>query len=79
MNIQIITEATHNDGRITDSVLQGTLQHLYQAVTGSEKSYMSIITNNGLYPLVGVILMHIDNHNLCLLTLKVIVRMFSDF
>ena len=78
MNIQIITEATHNDGRITDTVLMGTIQHLYQAVTGSDKSYVNVITNNGLYPLVGVILIHIDNHNLCLLTLKVSLWMFSD-
>ena len=78
MNIQIITEATHNDGRITDTVLMGTIRHLYQAVTGSDKSYVNVITNNGLYPLVGVILIHIDNHNLCLLTLKVSLWMFSD-
>ena len=78
MNIQIVSEATHRDGRITDAALFGALQQLLYAVADSENGYVSVVANNGLYPLVGVIRMNINNNSLCLLTLKVSIHMFSD-
>ena len=71
MNIGILSEATKKEKKVAATAIINSLEELYKYFLKYENSYRVLVENNGLYPLLTIIRMNVQNETICLLSLKV--------
>ena len=71
MNIGILSEATRKEKKVATATIINSLEELYKYFMNYTNSYRVLVENNGLYPLLTIIRMNVQNETICLLSLKV--------
>ena len=71
MNIGILSEATRKEKKVATATIISSLEELYKYFMNYTNSYRVLVENNGLYPLLTIIRMNVQNETICLLSLKV--------
>ena len=71
MNIGILSEATRKEKKVATATIISSLEELYKYFLNYTNSYRVLVENNGLYPLLTIIRMNVQNEMICLLSLKV--------
>ena len=71
MNIGILSEATRKEKKVATATIINSLEELYKYFMNYTNSYRVLVENNGLYPLLTIIRMNVQNEMICLLSLKV--------
>ena len=71
MNIGILSEATRKEKKVATATIISSLEELYKYFLNYTNSYRVLVENNGLYPLLTIIRMNVQNEMICLPSLKV--------